>query len=74
MTLPLSGRRIVFAAGAVLACLLLMAAHAGTASAAGGWWVLGSTSAPTNLQPGHEGFIDVQAVNSGYDPIESTSK
>ena len=59
--------RLFFVALASLAPLAAVAADANPAQAAGSWWRLSSTSAPTILVPGQEAQIIASASNLGYE-------
>ncbi len=61
------GSRTALLALAGLAALLI--AGPASASAAGGWWVLTATAAPTNLQPGQPAVVNFKASNTGYGTI-----
>jgi uncharacterized repeat protein (TIGR01451 family) len=52
---------------ASVALLVVIAAEASPAQAAGSWWRLSSTSAPTTLVPGQEAQIIASASNLGYE-------
>jgi hypothetical protein len=66
--------RIKLLLGAVLACsLLALSAGASSASASSAWWLVNQSFAPTNLEPGKEAAIVVNAVNAGYAPVDATS-
>ena len=60
---------------AIVACVLAaLALGAGSASAVtappAAWWSLTSSAAPTNLQPGTEGFVIAYAINAGDIPVK----
>ena len=59
------GLGMVTAALIAIAALVAMVAVP-PARAAGSWWSLSSSAAPTNLAPGGEGQILVSATNRGY--------
>jgi hypothetical protein len=59
---------------ALFASAVLVAIVAVTpARAAGSWWSLGSSAAPTNLAPGGEGQILVSATNRGYADAQASA-
>jgi hypothetical protein len=60
-------RRLKLLSVAVAACAaLVLALGAGSASAASAWWLLDSSSGPTNLVPGTKAIVSASAVNAGY--------
>jgi uncharacterized repeat protein (TIGR01451 family) len=62
-------RRLVLAL--LLLAVLSLAGGAAGASASSAWWLVNQSFAPTNLAPGKEAAIIVNAVNAGYTPIEA---
>ncbi|MGA9284188.1 MAG: hypothetical protein WBV85_01980 [Solirubrobacteraceae bacterium] len=58
----------VLAGACVLAAVLLVASPALAVPSA--WWHVGSSSFPTQMQPGKTGYIFVSAVNRGYTNAE----
>jgi hypothetical protein len=61
----LHGRLRRFLSVFVVSLVMAAAAHATSAAAAAPWWHLASSSVPTNLAPGGEGTIVLQATNLG---------
>ncbi len=64
--------RALVIAGAACAALLL-ALGAGPASANSAWWLMDSTTGPTNLVPGQKSVIVVHAQNAGYTTVNGTA-
>src|SRR5262249_35823605 len=68
----ISRTRMLVGAVAVLALLGLGFGAAG-ASASSGWFLINQSFAPTNLAPGKEAAVVINAVNAGYGTIDATT-
>jgi hypothetical protein len=58
---------------ALLTSALALAVGATPARAAGPWWFISSETAPTNLPPGGQGEVIIQASNLGDAPIDGST-
>jgi hypothetical protein len=68
-------RRLRLLVVAVASCALLaLALGAGSASAASAWWLLDSSTGPTNLVPGTKAIVSASAVNAGYTEASGVKK
>ncbi len=66
--MSLRARRGVVTSGVLLAALVWV-----TPAFAGAWWRLSSRAAPTNLAPGSQGLIDVDAQDLGDTGVNASS-
>ena len=66
-------RARLLAAALALGALLALAGGAASASAASSWWLVNQSFAPTALKQGEEAAIVINAVNAGYQTIDSTT-
>jgi hypothetical protein len=70
--MPLS-RRARRVALVLVAAFALSVAQTAQASTPRPWWRINATSAPSNLQPGHEAQFVVTATNIGDAPVQAAS-
>ncbi len=68
-------KRLRLVALAAAACgLLALSLGAGSASAASAWWLLDSSTGPTNLVHGSKAIVLASAVNEGYTEASGAKK
>lgn len=73
MSAHLIRRTRIFAVVAALLGLLGLAGGAAGASASSGWFLVNQSFAPTNLAPGQEAAVVIDATNVGYGTIDAST-
>src|SRR6185312_6591322 len=73
MSAQLIRRTRIFAVAAALLVLLGLAGGAAGASASSGWFLVNQSFAPTNLAPGQEAAVVIDATNVGYGTVDASA-